>query len=110
LRYLGEWYGKAYDEGEIAAHYPDRSRRVALGWLAGANQSVRLVPADVLAWSRDDQALPVLLDDPYLVKRQFGGDVNRPLRSLVADGAQPIAPPPELPPGSAWPKPARSRS
>jgi hypothetical protein len=75
LRYLREWYGKAFNEGEIAAHYPDRSRPVALGWLAGANPSVRLVAADALARSRDDQALPALfesLDDPYLINRQFG--------------------------------------
>jgi hypothetical protein len=74
LRYLKEWYGKSYDEGRIAAHYPDRTRPVALGWLASPNESVRLVAADALTRARDFRALPQLLDaldDPYLLNRQF---------------------------------------
>jgi hypothetical protein len=74
LRYFKEWYGKTYDEGRIAAHYPDRGRPVALGWLASGNESVRLVAADALTRVRDFRALPQLLDaldDPYLLNRQF---------------------------------------
>jgi predicted CXXCH cytochrome family protein len=74
LRYLKDWYGATYDEKQLAANYPDRSRAVALGWLASGNEAVRLVGADALTRARDLRALPLLLDaldDPYLVNRQF---------------------------------------
>jgi predicted CXXCH cytochrome family protein len=74
LRYLKEWYGRTYDEGQIGAHYPNRTQPVGLGWLASANESVRLVGADALIRARSFGALPQLLgalDDPYLLNRQF---------------------------------------
>ncbi len=74
LRHLKEWYGRTYDEKEIATHYPTRARSVAQGWLASSNESVRLVAADALARTRDVRAIPPLLDaldDPYLLNRQF---------------------------------------
>ncbi len=74
LKYLKDWYGKTYDEGRIAAHYPDRAGPVGLGWLKSPNESVRMVGADALLRARDRSALPQLLgalDDPYLLNRQF---------------------------------------
>jgi hypothetical protein len=74
LRYLGEWYGKRYDEGKISAGYPDRARAVCRGWLASDNPSVRLVAIEALIRAGDTPALPQLvdaLDDPYLVNREF---------------------------------------
>jgi predicted CXXCH cytochrome family protein len=76
LRYLKEWYNKTYDEGKLAAHYPERARPAALGWLHSDNESVRLVAADALTRARDFRALPEILgalDDPYLLNRQFAG-------------------------------------
>jgi predicted CXXCH cytochrome family protein len=74
LGHLKEWYGRTYDEREIAANHPERDRPVALGWLKSSNPAVRLVAADAVSRARDRRALPQLLDaldDPYLVNRQF---------------------------------------
>jgi predicted CXXCH cytochrome family protein len=74
LRHLKDWYGKGYDSNKIAAHYPERARPVALGWLRSDNEAVRLVAADALTRSGGKKVLPELLealDDPYLLNRQF---------------------------------------
>ena len=74
LRHLKEWYGTSYDEGQIAANYPQRGEAVGKVWLKSANASVRLVAAEAMTRKRDFAALPELLgtlDDPYLVNRQF---------------------------------------
>src|SRR5262249_30902570 len=89
LDYLKRWYRRSYEEGKIAAHYPDRTRPVALGWLKSDNPAVRLVAADALTRKGDKQALPQLfdaLDDPYLVNRQFAAmGVQRMLNLRLAD-------------------------
>jgi predicted CXXCH cytochrome family protein len=89
LDYLKQWYGHGYDDGKIAAHYPDRKRPVALGWLKSDNPAVRLVAADALTRQGDRKALPQLfdaLDDPYLVNRQFTAmGVQRMLKLRLAD-------------------------
>jgi predicted CXXCH cytochrome family protein len=89
LGYLKQWYGRTYDDHEIAARYPDRTRPVALGWLKSDNPAVRLVAADALTRVRDRGALLQLLDaldDPYLVNRQFTGmGVERMLKMRLAD-------------------------
>jgi hypothetical protein len=74
LDHLKEWYNAGYDEGKIAAAYPDRTRPAALGWLRSDDPAVRLVAADALTRAHDVKALPQLLDaldDPHLVNRQF---------------------------------------
>jgi predicted CXXCH cytochrome family protein len=74
LRYLKEWYGGAYNESKIAAHYPNRSGPVAQGWLKSDNPAVRLVAGQALIRAGDRRSLLELLDaldDPYLVNRQF---------------------------------------
>jgi predicted CXXCH cytochrome family protein len=74
LRYLKEWYGKSYDDGQIAAHYPHCDQPVGRGWMESANPAVRLVAVEAAIRGRTFQELPQLLnalDDPYLVNRQF---------------------------------------
>ena len=76
LRSLKDWYGKTYDEAQIARKYPNRSGLAALGWLKSDDPSVRLVAAAALTRVKDRTALPHLLDtldDPYLLTRQFTG-------------------------------------
>lgn len=74
LSSLKNWYGVAYDPDEILKNYPARKGPVAVGWLASAHESTRLVGADALVRRRSKWALPQLipiLDDPYLINRQF---------------------------------------
>jgi predicted CXXCH cytochrome family protein len=89
LGYLKQWYGRAYDDRQIADHYPARTGPVALGWLKSDNPAVRIVAADALTRVRDRKALPELLDaldNPYLVNRQFAGmGVQRMLSVRLAD-------------------------
>jgi predicted CXXCH cytochrome family protein len=89
LGYLKQWYGRTYDDRQIADHYPERTRPVALGWLRSDNPAVRLVAADALTRVRDRGALPHLfdaLDDPYLVNRQFAAmGMQRMLHLRLAD-------------------------
>jgi hypothetical protein len=89
LGYLKQWYGRTYDDRQIADHYPDRTRAVGPGWLKSDNPAVRLVAADAMTRVRDMKALPDLLsalDDPYLVNRQFAGmGVQRMLHMRLAD-------------------------
>lgn len=89
LDHLKQWYGRTYDARQIAEHYPDPTRPVALGWLKSDNPAVRLVAADALTRVRDTRALPQLvdaLDDPYLVNRQFASmGVQRMLNLRLAD-------------------------
>ncbi len=74
LARLKEWYGAKFDEGKVAAAYPDRAAPVGHGWLKSDNMAVRLVAVDALVRGKDPKSLPHLLDaldDPYLVNRQF---------------------------------------
>jgi hypothetical protein len=71
---LKDWYGKTYDEAEIARKYPRRGEPAAIGWLASDREAVRLVAAAAITRAKDRAALPHLLgalDDPYLLNRQF---------------------------------------
>lgn len=75
LSYLREWYGKAYDEALIARHYPDRKQPVGLGWLKHSFAATRLVAAATYGAQQRRDALPAvlgILDDEYLLNRQFG--------------------------------------
>ena len=77
LGHVKDWYGKTYDDLKITMNYPHRDRPAALGWVTGKNESVRLVAAAALTRQKDTRALPHLLDmldDPYLVNRQFTAD------------------------------------
>lgn len=89
LDHLKQWYGRTYDARQIAEHYPDPTRPVAVGWLKSDNPAVRLVAADALTRQGDRRALPQLLDaldDPYLVNRQFASmGVQRMLHLRLAD-------------------------
>ena len=89
IGYLKEWYGGTYDDRKIAAHYPDRTQPVAVGWLKSDSAAVRLVAADALTRARDMRALPQLLqalDDSHLVNRQFAGmGIERMLDLRLAD-------------------------
>jgi hypothetical protein len=74
LEHLGKWYGAAYSEEAIAEAYPDRSGPVAAGWMQSDYEPVRLVGADAACRAGDRRHLPELLqmlDDPFLLNRQF---------------------------------------
>jgi predicted CXXCH cytochrome family protein len=86
---LKDWYGKTYDDLKIAANYSHRDRPAAVDWVTGKNEAVRLVAAAALTRQKDQKALPHLidmLDDPYLVNRQFTADgLERMLGVRLAD-------------------------
>ena len=74
LGHLKDWYGASYTESKIATNYPDRNGPTAMGWLRSENEAVRLAATDAVARSNDTTCLPTLvdvLDDPYLLNRQF---------------------------------------
>jgi hypothetical protein len=74
LQYLGDWYGKRYNEDSIAFSYDPREQPVAVGWLKHRRSAVRLVGADCLVRSDAKWALQELveaLDDDFMVNRQF---------------------------------------
>jgi hypothetical protein len=74
LKSLQEWYGKSYSESKIATAYPRRDQPVAAGWLASSHEAVRLVAADSILRRKSTALLPAvlnLLDDPFLINRQF---------------------------------------
>ena len=74
LGYLKSWYGKSYAEGEIAKSYPNRDEAVGMMWLKHSQPATRLVAAAAFAREKARWGLPELLkllDDPYLVNRQF---------------------------------------
>jgi hypothetical protein len=89
LDHFKDWYGKSYDAAQVSAHYPHRDQPAAIDWLTGKNESVRLVAAAALTRQKDQTALPRLLDmldDPYLVNRQFTADgLERMLGIRLAD-------------------------
>jgi hypothetical protein len=75
LATLRDWYGRTYDEGAIARHYPNRTVPVGHGWLKHPFQATRLVAAATYGQQKRPDCLPALLsilDDPYLLNRQFG--------------------------------------
>lgn len=90
LTHFKDWYGKACDESRIAGAYPHRAEPAAIGWLKSNDPAVRLVSAAALARQKDRKALPHLLDmldDPFLVNRQFTADgLERMLDIRLADG------------------------
>jgi hypothetical protein len=75
LGYLRDWYGKHYSEYEIAHHYPYRREAVGVGWLRHPFRATRLVAAAAYGRRKSPDILPELLgilNDPYLLNRQFG--------------------------------------
>jgi predicted CXXCH cytochrome family protein len=75
LGYLCDWYGKRYRESEIAHQYPYRREPVGVGWLRHPFRATRLVAAAAYGRQKSPDILPELLgilDDPYLLNRQFG--------------------------------------
>ncbi|GAB5402668.1 MAG: hypothetical protein Aurels2KO_08990 [Aureliella sp.] len=74
LGYLNQWYGRVYDQASIARNYPNRSGPVGLGWLQQPHEPTRLVAAEAFARQQARWGLAAvitLLDDPYLLNRQF---------------------------------------
>jgi hypothetical protein len=77
LGYLRDWYGKRYfyDEGRISQYYPERKQPVGVGWLHHPFQATRLVAAANYGRRGKADCLPdllTILDDPFLLNRQFG--------------------------------------
>ncbi|MEO8166028.1 MAG: multiheme c-type cytochrome, partial [Betaproteobacteria bacterium] len=74
LQHLGDWYGVSYTEEKIADSYPARSDPAAAGWMKSDYEPVRLVAASAACQAGDKSLLPELidmLDDPFLLNRQF---------------------------------------
>ena len=74
LQHLQDWYGASYPEEQIAKAYPDRQLAVAAGWMKSEAEAVRLVAAAAACRANDKSLLPELvdmLDDPFLLNRQF---------------------------------------
>lgn len=75
LGYLKDWYqADGYSAAKIIANYPQRDEPVAIGWLNSSHHGTRLVAADALIRADAKWAIGGLLnvlDDPYLVNRQF---------------------------------------
>jgi predicted CXXCH cytochrome family protein len=75
LGYLQKWYSKKYSQSEIERNYPLRQEPVGVGWLTHQFRATRMVAAAAYARQKRRDALPVLLsilDDKYLLNRQFG--------------------------------------
>lgn len=88
LKHLKDWYGKTYDETQIAKNYPKRQQPTALGWLQSDNASVRLVAADSLGRSGSRWAIPdmiKMLDDPFLLNRQFASVAFEKMMEIKLD-------------------------
>ena len=74
LGYLKEWYGAEFSQPKISESYSKREQPAVYGWMKSVDSSVRLIAADSLIRTRNEDALPFLLealDDPYLLNRQF---------------------------------------
>lgn len=74
LEYLGDWYGAEYSQFGVSSAYSNRSQPVGLGWLASEHEATRLVAAEAAGRQKATWLLPAiatLLDDPYLLNRQF---------------------------------------
>jgi predicted CXXCH cytochrome family protein len=74
LKHVKDWYGKSFSEEKIAKSYPKRDLPVAAGWMKSDYEPVRLVAAAAACKAQDRALLPDLLDlldDPFLLNRQF---------------------------------------
>lgn len=74
LDYLSEWYGKNYSQFDITSSYLDRKQPTGIGWLASDHEATRLVAAEAAARENATWMVPAIttmLDDPYLLNRQF---------------------------------------
>ncbi|MCA9209912.1 MAG: ammonia-forming cytochrome c nitrite reductase subunit c552, partial [Planctomycetales bacterium] len=72
--HLTQWYGAKFSEDKISKSYSNRTEAVARGWMNSDNEAVRLVGADAACRANDRSLLPSILrilDDPYLLNRQF---------------------------------------
>jgi hypothetical protein len=75
LGYLRDWYGRNYRESAIARNYRPRQEPVGRIWLKHGFRATRLVAAAAYARRKNPDILPLLLtilDDKYLLNRQFG--------------------------------------
>ncbi|MBW3599209.1 MAG: cytochrome c family protein [Planctomycetes bacterium] len=74
LEHLREWYDATFSEEAIATAYPHRDDPAAAGWMKSDYEPVRLVGADAACRAGSRELLPELiemLDDPFLLNRQF---------------------------------------
>lgn len=74
LEKLEDWYGRTYSQFDITASYLDRNQPTGLGWLASDHEGTRLVAAEAAAREAATWMMPAIaamLDDPYLLNRQF---------------------------------------
>ena len=77
IKHLQDWYGSEHEfsETELSKSYPDRQGPVGAGWLKSPHEATRLAAAGAMAAEKHEAALPALLDllieDPFLVNRQF---------------------------------------
>ena len=74
LQYLNQWYGATYDPESIARNYPLHREPVGIGWLNSPHPATRLAALAAFARQQARWGIPAvaaLLDDPYLINRQF---------------------------------------
>lgn len=74
LSFLRDWYSFNVSDNRIHMAYPQRDLAVGAGWLKSENEAVRLVAADSVVRTKSREFVPQLidlLDDPFLVNRQF---------------------------------------
>jgi len=74
LKHLKDWYGATFSEEKIAESYPNRDLSVVAEWLTHEFEPVRLVASAAACKAQDKALLPELfdmLDDPFLLNRQF---------------------------------------
>ena len=74
INYLEAWYGGSVNRSKVAQNYSDASQPVGRGWINGEHEATRLVAAEAAAQADSKWLLPdiiQMLDDPYLLNRQF---------------------------------------
>jgi len=87
--HLEQWYGAKFNKGRITSNYAERTGPTATGWLKSENEAVRLAATDAVGRSSDTKTVPALidiLDDPYLLNRQFARvSIERRFQIQLAD-------------------------
>lgn len=74
LGYLKDWYGKSYPQADIALGNSQPTEPVGLAWLRHQHPATRLTAVAAFARLGARWGFPAmlpLLDDPYLLNRQF---------------------------------------
>jgi predicted CXXCH cytochrome family protein len=91
LQHLKIWYNRNYDDRRISESYADRSQPVGIGWLKQSHASTRLVATEAFGRQAAQWGLSAvieLLDDPYLLNRQFAQKAVETLTGVQLDESE----------------------